>query len=235
MKFLLAKTVMVLFLASLISGYPTVVLKDKVLFKSNLKHIPLKRKAKGDVGCVTFWSAINKIGTAKKICGKTINLDEIAMDNDASSFEINAHTYVQMCTGKDLRGDCIQYIGPIYINDMRSFYWAGINKDYNDKIRSVKASSVAMGAGCWVLYEHMNFRGKELSGCESKANLMEMGFNDQASSYRLAASALGEKITLYKDINFGNEVDTNLFDEEKAVACASHNKDISAVQVANAK
>ncbi len=230
MKFLLVKIVMIFFLVSLIVGVPTVVIG-----KSKRKFAERSKSKQGTDGCMKIWSGILKDGPTYNICKKSINLDTLKTghkwDLDISSIEVSPNTYVQICTGQDLKGDCIQYIGPIYIPDMRSFYWAGQHKDFNDKVRSVLVSALPMGAGCWELYEHINYAGKKLAGCASKENLIKYGFNDKASSYKLAAACRGKKIALYLDINYGKKVDENEFDSEKHVPYAAKNKQISSVGI----
>ncbi len=114
---------------------------------------------------------------------------------------------------------------------MRSFYWAGQHKDYNDKVRSVLVSALPMGPGCWELYEHINYGGKKLSGCASNGNLISSGFNDKASSYKLAAACRGKKIALYLAIDYKGKTDENEFDHEKYVPYAPKNKQISSVGI----
>ncbi len=115
MKFLFVKIVMIFFLVTLIVGLPTVVIGKN---KRNFAERNKSKSKQGTIGCMQVWSGINKEGPAHNICKQTINLNAIKTahkwDNDISSFELAPNTYLSMCTGQDLKGDCIQYIG-IYI------------------------------------------------------------------------------------------------------------------------
>jgi len=158
-----------------------------------------------------MYEHINYLGKLMKVCGAIPNFVPLGWNDIVSSTKVGPETSATFFEHIDYKGRHIELSG-----NVPNFVLLGWNDIASSVKVFIKSTPIPLppapqppkpqppvrtrpDAGCYMVYEHINFEGRWLHSCGSISDLRRVRFNDIISSIKVGALA---KVILYEHIEY---------------------------------